>query len=79
MSGQTFLLLTLQLYIYIDRITGKIEATVKHSAQTNHTLAEMKVQIIERFCPNIETLRLVKESKWIQDFNSNNNGLNRIN
>jgi hypothetical protein len=52
----------------------KIEATGKHFVQTNNTLAEMKVQIIERVCLNTETLRLVRESKWIQDFNENNKG-----
>jgi hypothetical protein len=44
-----------------------------------HTLGEMKVQIIKPVCPNTETLILVRESKWIQDYNTNNTGLNRIN
>jgi hypothetical protein len=63
---------------HLGYIRMKIEATGKHFAQTNHTLAEMKVKIIERVSPNTETLRLVRESKWIQDFNANNKGLNRI-
>jgi hypothetical protein len=57
----------------------KIEATGKPFAQTNHTLAKINVQIIKRVSPNTETLRLVRESKWIQDFNANNKGLKRIN
>jgi hypothetical protein len=39
----------------------------------------MKVQIIECVSPDTWTLRLVRESKWIKDFNANNKGLNRIN
>jgi hypothetical protein len=37
-------------------IRTKIEATQKQFAQTNHTLAEMKMQIIKRVCPNTDTL-----------------------
>jgi hypothetical protein len=59
-------------------IQTKKEATGKHSTQRNHTLEEIKVQIIKRVCVNTETLRLVRESKWIQNFISSSKGLNRI-
>jgi hypothetical protein len=44
----------------------KIEATGKHFAQTNHSLAEMKVQIIERVCPNLETCQRIKMDPRLQ-------------
>jgi hypothetical protein len=77
--GQTSRRLRDRFVEHLGYIRMKIEVTGKHFAQTNHMLAEMKVQIIERVCPNTETLRLVRESKWIQDINANNKGLNTIN
>ncbi len=77
--GQTSRRLRDRFVEHLGYIRMKIEATGKHFAQTNHTLAEMKVQIIKCVIPNTETLRLVRESKWIHDFNANNKGLNMIN
>jgi hypothetical protein len=59
--GQTSRRLRDRFVEHFGYIRSNTEATGKHFAFANHTLSDMKVQIIERVCPNTETLRQVRE------------------
>ena len=60
---------------YVNRFT---EATGKHFNLPGHSHKDLQVQVIEKVCPNTESIRLQREDLWIRRLNTMEpNGLNK--
>ena len=60
---------------YVNRFT---EATGKHFNLPGHSHKDLRVQVIEKVCPNTESIRLQREDLWIRRLNAlEPNGLNK--